>query len=97
MTKEVLIDGTSAVSQLGGYISESQPPMEGVQEFEADTSGISADAGRSGGGVFKYELKSGANKYHGSLFGFMHSAGLDAESAWNKYDAINDPATRMPI
>jgi len=27
MTKEVLIDGTSAVSQLGGYISESQPPM----------------------------------------------------------------------
>ena len=94
MTKEVLIDGTSAVSQLGGYISESQPPMEGVQEFEADTSGISADAGRSGGGVFKYELKSGANKYHGSLFGFMHSAGLDAESAWNKYDAINDPANK---
>jgi hypothetical protein len=94
MTKEVLIDGSSAVSQLGGYISESQPPMESVQEFEADTSGISADAGRSGGGVFKYELKSGANKYHGSLFGFMHSADLDAESAWNKLDAIQDPNNR---
>lgn len=51
-TKEVLIDGTSAVSMLGGYISESQPPMEAIGEFEADTAGISADAGRSGGVCF---------------------------------------------
>ncbi|MFP5205839.1 MAG: carboxypeptidase regulatory-like domain-containing protein [Acidobacteriota bacterium] len=92
MTKEVLIDGTSAVSQLGGYISESQPPMEAVQEFEADTAGISADAGRSGGGVFRYEMKSGTNQMHGSLFGFMHSTGLDALSAANHLAAITDPA-----
>ncbi|MGA3081463.1 MAG: TonB-dependent receptor [Terracidiphilus sp.] len=91
MTKEVLIDGTSAVSQLGGYISESQPPMEGIQEFEADTVGISADAGRSGGGVFKYEMKSGANQIHGSLFGFMHSVGLDALSANAKLAASTAP------
>jgi len=92
MTKEVLIDGTSAVSQLGGYISESQPPMESMQEFEADTAGISADAGRSGGGVFRYEMKSGSNQIHGSLFGFMHSTDLDAVSASNHLAAITDPA-----
>jgi hypothetical protein len=92
MTKEVLIDGTSAVSQLGGYISESQPPMEAVQEFEADTTGISSDAGRSGGGVFRYEMKSGANQIHGSLFGYVHSTDLDALSASNKLAAIVDPA-----
>ncbi len=92
MTKEVLIDGTSAVSQLGGYISESQPPMEAVQEFETDTAGIEADAGRSGGGVFRYEMKSGANQIHGSLFGFMHSTDLDAISASNHLSAITDPA-----
>lgn len=91
-TKEVLIDGTSAVSQLGGYISESQPPMEAVQEFEADSAGISSDAGRSGGGVFRYEMKSGANKVHGSLFGFLHSTDLDALSASNHLAAITDPA-----
>lgn len=94
MTKEVLIDGTSAVSQLGGYISESQPPMESIQETEVDTVGISADAGRSGGGVFKYEMKSGANQIHGSAFGFMHSTDLDALSASNKLAAINDPANK---
>lgn len=92
LTKEVLIDGTSAVSQLGGYISESQPPMESMQEFEADTAGISADAGRSGGGVFRYELKSGTNKMHGSLFGFVHSTNLDAIGAVNHLSAINNPA-----
>jgi hypothetical protein len=92
LTKEVLIDGTSAVSQLGGYISESQPPMESVQEFEADTTGISADAGRSGGGVFRYEMKSGVNRIHGSLFGFLHSTKLDALSASSRLAAITDPA-----
>jgi len=92
MTKEVLIDGTSAVSQLGGYISESQPPMEAMQEFEADTTGISADAGRSGGGVFKYEMKSGMNQIHGTAFGFMHSTALDSLSASNHLSAITDSA-----
>jgi len=92
LTKEVMIDGTSAVSQLGGYISESQPPMEAVQEFESDTAGISADAGRSGGGVFRYEMKSGTNQMHGSLFGFLHSTSLDALSASNHLAAITDPA-----
>ena len=91
-SKEVLIDGTSAVSNLGGYTNESAPPMESVQESEVDTSGISADSGRSGGGVFRFEMKSGANQIHGSLFGFMHSTALDAESANNKLSAIQDPA-----
>jgi hypothetical protein len=94
LTKEVLIDGTSAVSQLGGYISESQPPMEAIQEFEGDTSGISADAGRSGGGVFRYEMKSGTNTMHGSLFGFLHSTSLDALSAADRLAAITDPANQ---
>ncbi len=91
-TKEVLIDGTSAISQIGGYISESQPPLEAVQEFAADTAGIAPDAGRSGGGVFRYEMKSGANQIHGSLFGFLHSTGLDAYSAANRLAALTDPA-----
>ncbi|ABF41389.1 Cna B-type protein [Candidatus Koribacter versatilis Ellin345] len=92
LSKEVMIDGTSAVSQLGGYISESQPPMEAVQEFQADTAGIGADAGRSGGGVFRYEMKSGTNAIHGSLFGFLHSTSLDALSASNRLAVVTDPA-----
>jgi len=92
LSKEVMIDGTSAVSQLGGYISESQPPMEAVQEFQVDTAGISGDGGRTGGGVFRYEMKSGSNKIHGTLFGFLHSTSLDALSASNHLAIVTDPA-----
>ena len=94
--KEVMIDGTSAVSQIGGYISESSPPMEAVQEFQVTTAGVRADEGRSGGGVFRYDMKSGANAWHGSGFFYMHNAAFDARSWGNAYDetqCLNVPGT----
>ncbi|HXW15011.1 MAG TPA: carboxypeptidase-like regulatory domain-containing protein, partial [Terriglobia bacterium] len=98
-TKEVMIDGTSAVSQIGGYLSESSPPMEAVQEFQVTSAGIRADDGRTGGGVFRYEMKSGTNAWHGSGFYYMHNEALDARSFSDKYNeglclgnADGDPA-----
>jgi carboxypeptidase family protein len=79
-TKEVMIDGTSAVSQIGGYLSESSPPMEAVQEFQVTSAGISGDDGRTGGGVFRYEMKSGTNAWHGTGFYYMHNEAFDARS-----------------
>ena len=97
--KEVMIDGTSAVSQIGGYLSESSPPMEAVQEFQVTTAGMRADEGRTGGGVFRYEMKSGTNEWHGTGFYYMHNEMLDARSWSNVYnqgvcvaDARGDPA-----
>src|SRR5215471_5224372 len=85
-TKEVMIDGTSAVSQIGGYLSESSPPMEAVEEFQVTAAGIRADEGRTGGGVFRYEMKSGANAWHGSGFYYMHNEAFDARSWSNSYN-----------
>jgi hypothetical protein len=85
-TKEVMIDGTSAVSQIGGYISESSPPMEAVEEFQVTSAGLRADEGRSGGGVLRYEMKSGSNAWHGSGFYYLHNEALDARSWGNKYN-----------
>src|SRR5260370_23610212 len=78
--KEVMIDGTSAVSQIGGYISESSPPMEAVQEFQVTTAGIRADEGRSGGGAFRYDMKSGSSAWHGTSFVYIHNEAFDARS-----------------
>ncbi|HWY58196.1 MAG TPA: carboxypeptidase regulatory-like domain-containing protein [Terriglobales bacterium] len=98
-TKEVMIDGTSAVSQIGGYLSESSPPMEAVQEFQVTSAGISADDGRTGGGVFRYEMKSGTNDWHGSGLFYMHNQAFDARSWGDIYNeaiclntADGDPA-----
>jgi hypothetical protein len=85
-TKEVMIDGTSAVSQIGGYLSESSPPMEAVQEFQVTSAGITADDGRTGGGVFRYEMKSGTNDWHGSGLFYMHNQALDARSWGDIYN-----------
>ena len=85
-TKEVMIDGTSAVSQIGGYLSESSPPMEAVQEFQATSAGIAADDGRTGGGVFRYVMKSGSNAWHGTGFFYMHNQVFDARSWGNVYN-----------
>ncbi|HKE08213.1 MAG TPA: TonB-dependent receptor [Candidatus Acidoferrum sp.] len=84
--KEVMIDGTSAVSQIGGYLSESAPPFEAVQELQVTSAGIRADDGRTGGGVFRYEMKSGTNSWHGSGFFYMHNEALDARSWGDKYN-----------
>ena len=91
-TKEVLIDGTSAVSQIGGYISEASPPLEAVEEFQATTAGVRADEGRTGGGVFRYEMKSGSDTWHGSGVFYMHNEAFDARSwgdVYNQFACLN--------
>jgi len=60
--------------------------MEAVQEFQVTSGGIRADDGRTGGGVFRYEMKSGTNAWHGSGFYYMHNEALDARSFNDKYN-----------
>ena len=84
-TKEVLINGTSADSSRVGHISEMEPPMDAVGQFQIDTSGISAAAGRTGGGAFLFELKSGTNTFHGTAFGIYANKALNANLWTNDY------------
>ncbi len=84
-TKEVVMDGTSAVIQISGHISESSPPMEAVEEFTVQTSGIPAEYGRTAGGVFNFSLKSGTNQFRGSAYGYLRNEALNANTWQNNY------------
>jgi hypothetical protein len=84
-TKSVLIDGTSVDSGIVGHIAESEPSMDAVQEAQVDTTGLRAEDGRSGGGAFLYELKSGTNKFHGAAFGFLANEFLNANTWDNNW------------
>src|SRR5262249_38245404 len=44
-----------------------------------------AEYGRTGGGVFNFVMKSGANRVHGSGEGFIHNEWMDANSFVNNY------------
>ncbi|RPI23891.1 MAG: carboxypeptidase regulatory-like domain-containing protein, partial [Acidobacteria bacterium] len=90
-SKEVLIDGISASAQIQGNFLETPASMEAIQEFKVQTSGMSAEYGRTSGGVFSYALKSGTNDFHGSLLHYGRNEALNANTWMNNWNLADDP------
>jgi hypothetical protein len=90
-TKEVLIDGLSATSQIQGNALESSPTMESIQEFSVQTSGISAEYGHTSGGVFNFALNPGTNNFHGSAYYYGRNEALNANTWMNNWQLSRDP------
>jgi len=84
-SKAVVLDGADATVYIGGQFGESSPSMEAFEEFKVQTSGMSAEYGRTGGGVFNFVMKSGTNQIHGSAVGFIHNEWMDANSFVNNF------------
>ena len=94
-TTEILIDGTLAHEMETGDLTESNPPMEAVQEFKVDTGGMGGQAGMyTGGGTFEFTLKSGTNRLHGSAVGFLQNEVFDANSWTNNLGGVKRPRNR---
>jgi hypothetical protein len=75
--------GTNSFSLNGAPISltgsfQLAPNVDAIQEFKVMTNTYDASLGRTGGGSVNTSLKSGSNKWHGTLFNFMRNRLLDA-------------------
>jgi len=90
-SKEVMIDGMSATAQIQGHVGESSPAMEAVEEFTVQTSGMSAEYGRTSGGVFNFALKSGTNDFHGSAFYYLRNEIFNANGWMNNWRLSQSP------
>ncbi len=82
-SKEVLLDGATVTTYLSGHFGESYVSPEALGEFKIQTSGLSSEYGRTGGGVFNFVMRSGENQVHGSAFGQLRNEALNANQFIN--------------
>jgi TonB dependent receptor len=82
-SKEVLLEGASVTTYLAGHFGESSVSMEALQEFKVQTSGLSAEHGRTGGGVFNFVMRSGQNQVHGTGLVTLRNEALNANTFLN--------------
>ncbi len=89
---EVILDGASIVhAELGSTFDENAPSVEALNEFKVTTSTISAEFGRTSGGVESFTTKSGANVFHGTAFDILRNDKLDANSWTNDLNGAPKP------
>jgi hypothetical protein len=60
------------------------PPSDAVGEFKTQSNTYDAENGRSAGGSISISLKSGSNKWHGSLYEYFRNTIFNANSVANK-------------
>lgn len=61
---------------------------DAIQEFSVLTTDYTAEYGRTSGAIINSVMKSGTNGYHGTVFGFLRDASLDAK---NYFDSASKP------
>lgn len=70
------------------------PGIDSIQEFKVQTSAYSAEYGRSAGGLVNVSTKSGNNKIHGTVYGFLRHSSMDARNFFNTKPNPKQPFER---
>jgi hypothetical protein len=86
-TTEILLDGAETRNTTSGGIAYT-PPLEAVGEFKVITNSMSAEFGRSGGGVLTASTRSGTNALHGSFYEYLRNDKLNANSFFNNLRGV---------
>ncbi|MCL5744687.1 MAG: carboxypeptidase-like regulatory domain-containing protein, partial [Acidobacteria bacterium] len=93
-TNELLIDGIPSTTGVANQIT-TIPNVDSTQEFKVQSSNLSAEWGRFGGGVINVSTRSGTNELHGSLYEFLRNSAFDANDFFNKRAGSDIPAFRL--
>jgi len=99
-----IIDGFNDQNPRGGA-AQARPPIDAMMEFKMQTTGYSAEYGRLAGGTMNMVLKSGTNRFHGSVFEFVRNDLFDARNFFdpekaklrrNQFGTVFDGPVRIP-
>jgi hypothetical protein len=83
----VLLDGAEQRNSTTNDLNYS-PPLESVLEFKVVTNGLSAEFGRTGGGIITAATRSGTNTFHGSGYGYVRRDRFNANTWTNKRNRV---------
>jgi hypothetical protein len=84
----VNVDGADATDNSVNGV-RSTVSQEAVQEFQIITNNYAAEYGRASGGVVNIITRSGANDFHGDVFGYLRNRNFQAV---NPFSTVSDPA-----
>jgi Carboxypeptidase regulatory-like domain len=84
----VNVDGTDATDNSVNGV-RSTVSQEAVQEFQIITNNYAAEYGRASGGVVNIITRSGANDFHGDVYGYLRNRNFQAV---NPFSTVKDPA-----
>ncbi len=82
----VVVDG-APLTHIGGW-TESPGSIEAFQEIKLLSSTYSAEYGRTSGGVFIFQVKSGTQNYHGTAYEYHRNSALNANNWANNANGI---------
>jgi hypothetical protein len=85
-----ILDGQEINENLNNTVGYTPSP-DSLDQIRVISSNANAEFGNVNGGEVLMVTKSGTNKYHGSVFGFLESAKLNANSWTNKHGLIINP------
>lgn len=87
------VDGSTADTAAGG--ARNVLSQEAVQEFQVDRNSYNAEFGGASGGMVNIVSKTGANDFHGSVFGYFRDKIFDARNAFDFNPAGKSPFNRQ--
>ncbi|HXM93607.1 MAG TPA: TonB-dependent receptor [Candidatus Dormibacteraeota bacterium] len=84
------IDGDVATAIIGRFATV-RPSIDALQEFDMETGQYSAERAMALGAQVNLVLKSGTNKFHGTVFEFLRNDELDANNFFLNRAGVKRP------
>ena len=86
-TQTLMIEGQDSTSTLWRGVStdRAQGGVDAIEAMTVQTSNFAAEFGKTGGGLINMTMKSGTNKYHGSLYDYFANEFLNAGTPFTDY------------
>jgi len=73
-----LVDGVATNMEFSGTIA-ARPPFDMLSGIQTQIAQFPADEGRASGAILNMSIKSGTNKFHGSVYGYVQNDGANAQ------------------